>query len=107
MTTKLFACLAALSLFTLTGCATKQYPQASQVTPEESGAFSCEDIEKEIIKTKSVQEEVERTGGFDGRTVLGFLGDFGIGNGMVKSKAREKVETRMSQLEALRQAKCQ
>lgn len=107
MKIKLLSCLAAVSLLTLSGCATKQYPQAPQVTPEESSAFTCEDIEKEIVKTKSIQEEIERTGGFDGRTVLGVLGDFGIGNGMAKSNAREKVDTRMKQLESLRRTKCQ
>ena len=44
----------------------------------------------EIAKTRSVQQEIEATGEFDGRTVLGFLGDFGIGNGMAKGEARKK-----------------
>ena len=105
MKTNVLACLAVAALLTVTGCATKQYPQAPQVTPEESSAFTCEDIEKEIVKTKSIKEEIERTGGFDGRTVLGFLGDFGIGNGMAKSTARGKVDDRMKQLESLRQTK--
>ena len=43
----------------------------------------------EIAKTRSVQQEIEATGEFDGRTVLGFLGDFGIGNGMAKGEARK------------------
>ncbi|MGK3295947.1 hypothetical protein ACSLNR_29120, partial [Escherichia coli] len=40
------------------------------------------------------------------RTVLGFLGDFGIGNGMAKGEARKKAANRLNQLEALKAAKC-
>jgi hypothetical protein len=57
-------------------------------------------------ETQSVQQEIESTGEFDGRTVLGFLGDFGIGNGMAKGEARKKAQNRLNQLEALKAAKC-
>lgn len=98
--------VAALAAVALTGCATKQYPQAANVTGAESSAMDCKAIDLEIAKTKSVQQEIESTGEFDGRTVLGVLGDFGIGNGMAKSEARKKAQNRLNQLEALKAAKC-
>lgn len=68
----------------MAGCATKQYPQAANVTGPESSAMDCKAVALEIAKTRSVQQEIEETGEFDGRTVLGFLGDFGIGKGTKK-----------------------
>ena len=100
------AAIICLFLIALTACATKQYPQAAKMMPYEADAFSCRDIRVEIIKTKSVQEEIERTGEFDGLTVLGFLGDFGIGNQIAKDTARKKVEDRLQTLQTLEQKKC-
>ncbi|EPK3183957.1 hypothetical protein L8P14_05355 [Enterobacter kobei] len=99
--------LLVLSLGFLSACATKQYPQAPAVTGEETSAFDCQAIKQEIAKTHSIQQEIESTGEFDGRTVLGVLGDFGIGNGMAKSDARKKAQARLNQLESLKQVKCQ
>ncbi len=93
-------------MFVISGCATKQYPQAPSVTSEESAALDCAAIKQEIAKTHSIQNEIETTGQFDGRTVLGALGDFGIGNGMAKSEARKKAQARLQQLESLKTVKC-
>lgn len=97
---------AAVLALALAGCATKQYPQAANVTGAESSAMDCKALQVEIAKTQSVQQEIETTGEFDGRTVLGFLGDFGIGNGMAKGEARKKAANRLNQLEALKAVKC-
>lgn len=40
-------------------------------------------------------------GNFDGKTVLGFLGDFGIGNGMEKRAALRTALERKTQLKEL------
>lgn len=101
---KLLVLVASLGI--LAGCATKQYPQAPSVTSEESSALDCTAIKQEIAKTHSIQNEIETTGQFDGRTVLGALGDFGIGNGMAKSEARKKAQARIQQLESLKAVKC-
>lgn len=90
----------------LSGCATKQYPQASALTSEEVSIFDCNTINQEIAKTHSIQKEIDTTGQFDGRTVLGALGDFGIGNGMAKSEATKKANARLEQLESLKATKC-
>lgn len=95
-----------LSLVMLAGCATKQYPQAPTVTSEEISAMDCNAVKLEIAKTHSIQKEIDSTGEFDGRTVLGALGDFGIGNGMAKSEARKKAQARLEQLEGLKSIKC-
>ena len=68
--------------------------------------MTCNDLKVEIAKTRGIQTEIENTGEFDGKTVLGFLGDFGIGNGMAKIDARKKVASRLNQLEGLKDIKC-
>lgn len=88
----------------LSACATKQYPQAAAVSGEESALMNCHDIKTEIAKTRSIQQEIEKTGQFDGKTVLGFLGDFGIG--IAKDDARAKATVRLSQLTALQEKNC-
>lgn len=68
--------------------------------------MDCNAVKLEIAKVHSVQKEIDNTGEFDGRTVLGALGDFGIGNGMAKSDARKKAQARLDQLEGLKSIKC-
>lgn len=98
--------ITSLFIFTATGCATKQYPQAAKLSLEESSTFDCKAIEQEIAKTHSIQQQIDSTGDFDGKTVLGFMGDFGIGNGMAKSDAKKKAAERLNQLETLKASKC-
>lgn len=90
----------------LSACATKQYPQAVSISVEESSLMDCRDIKKEIAITRSIEQDIEKTGEFDGKTVLGFLGDFGIGNGIAKGDAREKVSARLGQLMRLQENNC-
>lgn len=68
--------------------------------------MNCHDIKTEIAKTRSIQQDIEKTGEFDGKTILGFLGDFGIGNGIAKGDAREKVSARLGQLMRLQENNC-
>lgn len=96
-----------LTVSLLAGCATKQYPQSPAMTVAEADAFQCKDVEVELVKAESIKREIESTGQFDGRTVLGFLGDFGIGNGLAKADASEKVNARIQQLQAIKPMKCQ
>lgn len=98
----LFTTLVAL---TSAGCATKQYPQMPPVSEAEAAAFGCDDLRLEVIRAESAQQEIENTGKFDGRTILGVLGDFGVGNGMAKSDARAKAQARLNQLKGLQKAK--
>lgn len=90
----------------LSACATKQYPQASAVTDEEAATLNCQALEQEIVKTRHIQQEITETGSFDYRTVLGFMGDLGIGNGLARHNATEKAKSRLAELQALRDIKC-
>ncbi|HEO9718510.1 TPA: hypothetical protein QIM56_000849 [Morganella morganii subsp. morganii] len=90
----------------LSACATKQYPQAAAISAEESSLMDCRDIKKEIAATHSIEQDIEKTGEFDGKTILGFLGDFGIGNGIAKGDAREKISARLGQLMRLQENNC-
>lgn len=90
----------------ISGCATKQYPQAPAMTAAEADSFDCRDVGVELAKAQSIKREIDTTGQFDGQTVLGVLGDFGVGNGMAKSDAYKKVDARIQQLEAIKPLKC-
>jgi len=82
----------------VTGCATKQYPIEAQVAPAEAAMYTCHDIALELVKADQVEQQINQTGDTDVKSVMGFLGDFGIGNGMAKSHAREALATRRAQL---------
>ncbi|EHG5339362.1 hypothetical protein J5N09_002645 [Salmonella enterica subsp. enterica serovar Javiana] len=97
--------IAALVMVT-TGCATKQYPQAAVLTGEEARVFDCNAVNQEIAKARAIQNEINVTNQFDGRSVLAFLGDFGIGNAIASSDAQTKVTNRLNQLESLKVEKC-
>lgn len=98
--------LMVLLALVLTGCATKQYPQAAAVTPEETAMLNCNALDQELVKAHSVQHDIEQTGQFDALTVLGFVGDFGLGNGIAKYNATRKAEKRVTALQSLKAAKC-
>ena len=95
-----------IAILALSGCATKQYPVAAPVSLEEANTLDCNGIEGDIARVKSIQQEIEVTGQFDGRTVLGVLGDLGVGNGMAKPEARKKAQARLTQLENIKAIKC-
>lgn len=95
-----------ISVLIISGCATKQYPIASPVSFDEANILDCKGVEQDIARVQSVQQEIEQIGEFDGQTVIGFLGDFGIGNGLAKSDARKKAQNRLNKLEVLKVSKC-
>lgn len=89
----------------LTGCATKQYAQVGDVTTYEKTTLTCREIDIEMAKTQGVQQSISETDKFDGKSVLAFLGDFGIGNAMARSSAEDSATKRMGDLQALRAQK--
>jgi hypothetical protein len=90
----------------LSGCVTKQYPIAPKVSVEESTVFDCQAVKQEISKTYSVQDEIAKTGRINGITVLDFMEDFGIGNGMSRHSAESHANERLAQLVTLKTEKC-
>jgi len=87
----------AASIF-LVGCATKHYPIETAVAPAEAQLMTCKDIALELVKCDQVEQQIDATGTTDVKSVMGFFGDFGIGNGMAKSDARAALATRRAGL---------
>jgi len=90
----------------LSGCALKQYPQSAKVSDAEAQTYDCAALNQEIAKSQSVKQQIDETGEFDALTVLGFVGDFGIGNGLAKASANSKVKARLEQLQKLQSVRC-
>lgn len=90
----------------LSGCALKQYPQSANVSDAEAQTYDCAALNEEIAKSQSVKQQIVKTGEFDALTVLGFVGDFGIGNGIAKASASSKAEARLEQLQKLQSVRC-
>jgi hypothetical protein len=86
--------LIAIAAIALNACATKRYPIATPLSQAEISLMTCENFELEMLRADQVAHQIDETGEFDGRTILGFLGDFGIGNGMAKSEAHNAIEVR-------------
>ncbi|HHE6471481.1 TPA: hypothetical protein ACPFI9_004120 [Providencia rettgeri] len=99
--------LGLICLSILSGCATKNYGRQGVLTDYEKSTMTCREIEMEQAKIHGYLQHVEKESEFDGRSVLSFLGDFGIGNTMEKNSAIESANKRMMQLQELRlQKKC-
>lgn len=86
----------------VSGCSTKNYGRQGELTQYEKDTMSCREIELEEAKVHGFLQHVDKESQFDGRSVLSFLGDFGIGNTMEKNSALESANTRLSQLQLLR-----
>ncbi|WP_235425981.1 hypothetical protein [Erwinia tracheiphila] len=87
-------------------CAVKHYPSSLPVSAVESTQLDCEGVRKAIVDQQQVQNRIDRTGEFDDLTVLGFMGDFGIGNGIAKNQAQKHAVQRMTGLKQLEQMRC-
>ncbi|HBV40901.1 MAG TPA: hypothetical protein DEF05_14780 [Erwinia sp.] len=90
----------------LSGCALKQYPSSPSVSEVQKTTMDCPAVQKEIASQQQVQQQIDKTGQFNGLTVLGFIGDFGIGNGVAKSLAQKHADQRTMQLKQLEKIKC-
>jgi hypothetical protein len=95
-----------LAVLTLQGCATKNYGRLGDVTGFEQGTLTCREIDLEIARTGGFIQQVHTESQFDGRSVLSFLGDFGIGNVMEKNSALKSANDRLVNLQALRSQRC-
>ncbi len=89
-------------ILSLTACATQRYGRQTPVSPTEKQLLSCSDLKIEIAKTEFFLEDVQRQrSDTSGAHVLGFLGDFGIGNVMEGNAAEESGRQRLAELKAL------
>ena len=89
----------------LTGCATKNYGRQGELTQYEKDTMTCRELALEQAKVKGFIEHVEKESQFDGRSVLSFLGDFGVGNVIEKGEALKSANTRLDQLKEVEKQK--
>jgi len=99
-----FSCVVATALLTM-ACATKNYGRLQPITGAERVAYTCRDIDLEIAKVQSFQQQVIEGAQFNFASVLGILGDYGIGNSMERSSAEASAARRLGQLNDLRAEK--
>lgn len=86
----------------LTGCATKNYGRQGQLTEFERRTLTCREIELETARVNGFLALVAKESEFDARSVLSFLGDFGVGNLMERSSAIDSASSRLVQLQEAR-----
>ncbi|NUE95528.1 hypothetical protein GYW75_03880 [Gilliamella sp. ESL0232] len=97
----LILCLALV----LTGCATKNYGRQGELTQYEKETMTCREIALEKAKVQGFIEHVDKESKFDGRSVLSFLGDFGVGNVIEKGEALKSANRRLEQLKEVEEKK--
>jgi len=90
-----------LCLLAAQGCATKNYGRLGAVTDFERQTMTCREIQFEQAKVSGFNQAVEKESEFSGRSVLSFLGDFGIGNVIEKNAALDSADSRAYQLRML------
>ena len=98
--------IASVLMLSLTACATQRYGREAPVSPGERSSLTCEQIVLEIEKSEFFIADIQRQRrDTSGAHVLGFLGDFGIGNVMEGDAAELSGMERLSQLKALQSEK--
>lgn len=83
-----------LTVLPMAGCATKRYPMAVTLSPEEVALMDCKDLHLEEARIAQTQAQIDDIAGTDWRSIAGFLGDYGIGNAMAKSEAEKALRER-------------
>ena len=89
----------------LSGCATKRYGRLQPLTGAGRVAYTCRDVDIEIAKVGAFQEQVAQGAQFNMASVLGILGDYGIGNSMERKAADASAARRMKELTDLKAEK--
>lgn len=89
----------------ISGCATKRYGRLQPLTGAERVHYDCKDVDLEIAKVGAFQTQVAEGAQFNMASVLGILGDYGIGNSMERSAAEASAARRMKELNDLKAEK--
>jgi hypothetical protein len=93
-------CIAILLL--LSACATQRYGRETSVSETEKKSYTCKEIKIETAKTDEFLSSVRmQRHDTNGAHVMGFLGDFGIGNVMEGDAAELSGEKRLKELKEL------
>jgi len=90
-----------LCLLVVQGCATKHYGRVGTVTEFERQAMTCREIALEQARVNGFRQQIDQESQFDVRSILAFLGDFGIGNALEQNAATENASARAAALQAL------
>jgi hypothetical protein len=91
-----------LAALLLAGCATQRYGRLTDVSASERELMECRDIRLETVRTEQFLSNVRmQRRDTNAAHVLGFLGDFGIGNVMEGDAAELSGERRLQQLRDL------
>lgn len=99
--------LCALAVTATTACSTKNYGRQPELTSFERQTMTCREIDLEEAKVHGFLAHVRDESQFDGRSVLSFLGDFGIGNLMERDAAVDSANKRLAHLsEAKSRQRC-
>jgi hypothetical protein len=93
------------ALLITTGCATKRYGRLQPLTGAERAAYTCRDIDIEIAKVEAFKAQVAEGARFNVASVLGILGDYGIGNSMERKEADASAARRLAQLNDIKAEK--
>ena len=90
----------------IASCATERYGRLQEITPTEAKILTCEQIEVEVEKCNYfIKGTNDKDDEFTGNDVLGFLGDFGIGNSMEHTAAIKSATDRLVELTELKREK--
>ncbi len=87
------------------GCATKNHGRLTPLSRVEEQELTCREIDIELAKVDAFLEQITVNSEIDGRSVLGFLGDFGIGNAMERTAAEKSAYQRRDELLKLKDLK--
>ncbi|ATZ11642.1 hypothetical protein [Erwinia amylovora] len=90
----------------LVGCALKQYPASPPIDAGQAARLDCNEVKQQLVSQQKAQQQIDKTGEFDGLTVLGAVLDLGIGNGIAKAVAQKRANQRQQQLQGLAREKC-
>lgn len=102
---KRFLVLGMVAAVALSGCATKRYGRAVALSDLEAQNYTCPQLEIEISKVHAFQEQIAKGAQIDALSVMGFLGDFGIGNAMERNAAEKSANERLTELRRLKSTK--
>lgn len=97
--------LLSIAALTISGCATKRYGRLQPLTTAETEAYDCRALDIEVAKVEAFRQQVSDGARFNGASVLGFLGDYGIGNASEKNSAERTATQRMNELLAAKASK--
>lgn len=99
---RIFVIAVLLPALVTSGCATKNYGRMQPLTGAERVAYTCREIDLEIAKVQAFQQQVIEGAQFNVASVLGILGDYGIGNSMERGSAEASAARRLGQLNDLK-----